>query len=27
VLPGIEAKNFGYVGVSIDTKTISLRKR
>jgi hypothetical protein len=27
VLPGIEAKNFGYVNVSIDTKTISLRKR
>jgi hypothetical protein len=27
VLPGIEPKNFGYVPVSVDTKTISLRKR
>jgi hypothetical protein len=27
VLPGIEPRNFGYVSISIDSKTISLRKR
>jgi hypothetical protein len=27
VLPGIEPRNFGYVSIAIDSKTISLRKR